>query len=384
MTLDALMARQKELAERQALNQQQGATTIPGGLAQMSNALFTGLAQRKAQTQEAESRQALAQLLSGISPETGATPEQWGQAYSIDPQLGATLMTGAQQARQAARQAELQAANRVEDRNWRVEDREDIQAAAAEGRAIWDDIPAPEGSKPGQLYQRNRTTGETKVVGGGGVNVQVGPGGEKLSEGQSRDLSLYSRAGNAEVDLGDLEKELTSAGGRAASLFGIAGQWWKDPKYKQAERAGKEVLAVILRKDSGGAITPEEMDQYAAIYLPMPGDDAQTIADKRRSREVAIRSLGYSVEGAAPEMYKRAQTDIEAYRAVKQQARGGQPVVPPPEAVPGETPAVPPPAAESTTVYSDEDVAATMAATGWTREQVLAEFNKRGYVRGGP
>ncbi|MER8619165.1 hypothetical protein NKG99_20395 [Mesorhizobium sp. M1409] len=120
MTLSELMARQKELAERQASlsGPNPGSSTIAGGLGQMANALFTGLEERKASQQEAEGRQRLTDILTGINPETGATSEQWGQAYQLDPDLGAKLLEGATQARAAARQREQQLADVASQRDW--------------------------------------------------------------------------------------------------------------------------------------------------------------------------------------------------------------------------------------------------------------------------
>jgi hypothetical protein len=341
------MARQKALAEQQQGIQSMPAGTIPQGLAMMAQSLVNALQRRKAERELASGQQAVAGIMGAVNPDVGPTQEQIAQLGVYDPDMAQRLMEGAWTARRedtrwqreqelaaAAKQAEIAREENINKRELGEEiDRETRQAASKNvyGPVVTGDAAKQLGLDPAKSYQLNKATGQYDQIGGGGVNVSLGPGGEKLTENQSRDLSLYSRAGNANVDLDDLENELTSLGDRAASLFGEAGQWWKSPKYKQAERAGKEVLAVILRKDSGGAITPEEMDTYGAIYLPMPGDDPQTIADKRRAREVALRSLGYSVEGAAPEMYKRANADIETYRTAKQEARAANTPLPRPD-----------------------------------------------------
>lgn len=80
----------------------------------------------------------------------------------------------------------------------------------------------------------------------------------------------------------------------------IVGNYLKSPEYRQAERAGKEFLAIVLRKESGGAITVEEWRDYAPIFLPMPGDDPQTLADKRVARQRVMDGLRLGAGTASP------------------------------------------------------------------------------------
>lgn len=110
----------------------------------------------------------------------------------------------------------------------------------------------------------------------------------KLTEQQSKDVGFYNRGQKL---LPRLEKQdvaltdLMSAGGATLSNY------FKTDAYRQAEQTGRELLAVILRKDTGAAVTPSEMELYGSIYLPKPGDDAQTIQQKRIARQTAIEGL---------------------------------------------------------------------------------------------
>lgn len=69
----------------------------------------------------------------------------------------------------------------------------------------------------------------------------------------------------------------------------------KTTEDRQYEQAQKEFIAAILRKESGGAITPDEFTEYGKIYFPSPGDDADVIAQKADSRTRAYQGL---LEGA--------------------------------------------------------------------------------------
>jgi hypothetical protein len=114
----------------------------------------------------------------------------------------------------------------------------------------------------------------------------------KLTESQSKDINFLTRAKKAEDDLAPVESELTSfAQKRMTGLPFDMGNYMQSPGYQKAQQAGREILAIILRKDSGAAITDQEMDNYGKIYLPQPGDDAATIAAKRQSRATAINAL---------------------------------------------------------------------------------------------
>lgn len=115
--------------------------------------------------------------------------------------------------------------------------------------------------------------------------------GMKLTEYQSKDVHLYARGKYANADLNKNEDALLALGQKQGSRVPIVGNYMKTPEYRQAERAGKEFLAMILRKESGGAITTDEWQEYGPMFLPMPGDDAQTVADKRVARQRALDAL---------------------------------------------------------------------------------------------
>lgn len=145
MTIDALMARQKELATRQAdLSTQEypGYGTIAGGLGNMLGKFTTAIEERRAQEQEAAGREKLAQMLSGYDPTAANAQQVAAQATQLDPDLGLKLMELGITSKQAAAAAALAATQRTEDRGWSVEDREDAQAATADAARLKADADA--------------------------------------------------------------------------------------------------------------------------------------------------------------------------------------------------------------------------------------------------
>jgi hypothetical protein len=142
-------------------------------------------------------------------------------------------------------------------------------------------------SKTGMMVE-NDGNGNFRMVQGDPSTFPTKP----LTEAQSKDQNFLQRAQNAETNLVPVESELTSwAQKRATGLPMDMGNYLTSPEYQKAEQAGKEVLAIILRKDTGAAVTPQEFKDYGAIYLPQPGNDKEVIAQKRAARQVVIKAI---------------------------------------------------------------------------------------------
>jgi len=90
---------------------------------------------------------------------------------------------------------------------------------------------------------------------------------------------------------------LGGAGAGAGVGLGVGGlasplvNQLRTPEQRRYVTAQLAFIAGILRKESGAAITAEEYKQYARIFFPQSGDDADTIAAKRALRQEEIASL---------------------------------------------------------------------------------------------
>lgn len=113
----------------------------------------------------------------------------------------------------------------------------------------------------------------------------------KLTEQQSKDVGFYNRGVKLIPRLEQQDRALTDALSAAGGSVPLAGNYFKSDAYRQAENTGRELLAVILRKDTGAAVTPQEFEMYGSIYLPRAGDDAATLQQKRAARKTAIDGL---------------------------------------------------------------------------------------------
>jgi hypothetical protein len=61
--------------------------------------------------------------------------------------------------------------------------------------------------------------------------------------------------------------------------------------YKGFDQASRNFISAILRRESGAAISPQEYESERVKYFPVPGDDADTIAQKTAARAQAMAGL---------------------------------------------------------------------------------------------
>jgi hypothetical protein len=146
-------------------------------------------------------------------------------------------------------------------------------------------IKQPDGSEVAVQWDQGKKAWVPLQAPEGG-NAVKSPG--KLTEQQSKDVGFYNR-GSKVVDR--LDKQDMALKDTFSALGGNISNFLKSDAYRQAEQTGRELLAVILRKDTGAAVTDKEMDLYGNIYLPKPGDDDATVAQKRAARRTAIEGL---------------------------------------------------------------------------------------------
>lgn len=124
----------------------------------------------------------------------------------------------------------------------------------------------------------------------------------KLTEGQSKDVNYFRRGLSAHQELSqpEMEQALLQWTDSIAGNFGVLGRKFQDAEYQQAKRAADEFLAMVLRKDTGAAVTAQEFELYGPIYLPMPGDKPEVIAAKRNAREQFLRGMEMGAGTAGP------------------------------------------------------------------------------------
>jgi hypothetical protein len=140
MTLDALMLRQKMLAEQgQKIAEPRDMRSPWQGAAMLAQQFVNQRNENTAESQLAAGRDALAKIRAGINLESGPTSEQISQASIYDPSYADNLTQLAAQAVQARRAQEAAIANREDTQTFthgeNVADRQ-AQIDAARARAV--------------------------------------------------------------------------------------------------------------------------------------------------------------------------------------------------------------------------------------------------------
>jgi hypothetical protein len=137
----------------------------------------------------------------------------------------------------------------------------------------------------------------------GTVSVQqggpAGSGMPKLTEGQSKDVVYLTKGAGALPTLDQFGDSLTSLPETVGGNVPIVGNYAKSEGFQQAEQAGKEFLAAVLRKDTGAAVTASEEEMYGTMYLPRPGDKPAVLAQKKAARARALKAIELGIPSAA-------------------------------------------------------------------------------------
>jgi hypothetical protein len=185
-----------------------------------------------------------------------------------------------------------------------------------------------------------------KIGKAGGTTVNVGGEGtnQKLNEGQAKDLSFYERGLYSNDSINSKQTELLNPKYYAVGGIPVIGNYGVSDDYRQAKQAADAwINTVILRRDSGAVINKDEYDKYWSVYMPMPGDDPKTIAQKEKLRQVTMDAIRHSLgnaQGAADEVENKFRAYKEQQAADAASTGTPAPTSPAP-VVPGAPPATP-------------------------------------------
>jgi hypothetical protein len=125
---------------------------------------------------------------------------------------------------------------------------------------------------------------------------------KKYTDVQNVAAGFAKRSEQAEQELTSILKNYNPSGKQALvdrslpdkALF----NYLKSPEGRQIDQAANNFISAVLRKESGAAISEQEYEREFKKYIPLPGDDDKTIAQKARARVQAIENLKASSGGA--------------------------------------------------------------------------------------
>jgi hypothetical protein len=143
----------------------------------------------------------------------------------------------------------------------------------------------------GQIKQIGDAQPQMTVYGPDGQPIMVQGNAKPMTEAQSKDTVYATRAKGALEAFEPFSDALTNLAESAGGSIPIVGNYLKSDEYQMAEQAGQEFLAAVLRKDTGAAITRDEMITYGETYLPRPGDSKAKLQYKQQARRRALAAM---------------------------------------------------------------------------------------------
>jgi hypothetical protein len=158
-----------------------------------------------------------------------------------------------------------------------------------------------------------------------------GPGTyTKFTEAQSKDTAYATRAEGAIAAFEPVANALTSYSENVMEgvPFNLARGLQTD-EFQKARQSGRELLAVLLRKDTGAAVTEPEEKMYGEVFLPQPGDGKPVLEQKKIARARAVEALK---SGMGPDQILamgRALMATDARTGAQPAATAGDAVIPP-------------------------------------------------------
>lgn len=180
---------------------------------------------------------------------------------------------------------------------------------------------------PRQGVEANKRAAIALAMGETGPFFKALEDKSKPTEQQTKDASFAERMLRAEMDLrqvspinekGEFKKYDPS---RAANAYAPDSPSWSNlwsanlvnsKEWQQYQRAAREGIAAILRKDTGAAVTDAEWEWYFPMYYPQPGDSPQVTLDKQRARIAVAKGLRGGAGPAFDRMYPNFNEQLRA------------------------------------------------------------------------
>jgi hypothetical protein len=230
-----------------------------------------------------------------------------GKMFEADAQNMDHSLQGAQQFRAQAgqrSQALLQSADQFrQEQNRRAQD--SVQSADQHAAQLalqreqmnqdnWSGSPDPSGGVV--LY--NRKTGEVRRDGGPAAGN--GPHTPTFkSEDQSKSFSFTERIREARKQMDQAgypqgiagRKDAAAMGAQSGPISSLVPQEAASEPGSRYFNASRNLVAALLRKESGAAISNDEWKQFTGLYIPMPWDSPEAKQNKLRLLDIMEKSM---------------------------------------------------------------------------------------------
>ena len=199
----------------------------------------------------------------------------------------------------------------------------------------------------------------------------------ELTEGQSKALDFYQRARSSQIELERLNlgpDDLVALATQEVLPPNLANRF-SDTDRRLYRSALKNFAMATLRRESGAAISPQEITSQISIFFPGAGADAKERETLKRQRDLTILGLG---SAAGPYGLEQANKNLQKLGFIDEQ---GNPIIPPAAGAGGAAEAGPKgvPAlqiAEGDRISTDRDIEiASLLQGAWQSGKSIDEIN---------
>jgi len=128
------------------------------------------------------------------------------------------------------------------------------------------------------------------------AGAKGGAGGKEkpLTEGQSKALLFGARMQDSSSIIDELASKGVNKsipGARAGYGVGAVVNAMQPQERQRLEQSKRDFINAVLRRESGAVISDSEFANAEQQYFPQPGEGKETIAQKRRARDIATRGI---------------------------------------------------------------------------------------------
>jgi hypothetical protein len=124
-----------------------------------------------------------------------------------------------------------------------------------------------------------------------GATVTSTQGTPIYNEGQGKAAGFADRMAASNDVFEQTFSAGTSPGQQVLSGIPVVGNYLISSDRQKFEQAERDFINAQLRRESGAVINPEEFVEARKQYIPQPGDSEAVLAQKKASRERALKSM---------------------------------------------------------------------------------------------
>jgi hypothetical protein len=114
------------------------------------------------------------------------------------------------------------------------------------------------------------------------------------SQPEAQSAGFANRLAEAAGIIDQTEAAQTSLGQVAKSKTPVVGNYLVSTDFQKADQARRNFVNAQLRRESGAAIADSEFKNAEKQYFPQPGDSKEVLAQKKASRDMAVRNMQLS------------------------------------------------------------------------------------------